>query len=155
MFENLEAIIDFAINNEIEAVEFYEKLSADAKTKGAREMLKEFANEERKHQRLLERFKNDDIDEVIENYDFKWIPDMKRSNYVPEMEYDKSMTYPDLLLLAMKREEAALKLYNELSEKFSDSKTSIAFFKILRQEEAGHKQKLESLYDDYMAEMGD
>ena len=34
-------------------------------------------------------------------------------------------------------------------------KTVRRFFKILCQEEAKHKLALESMYDDYMAEMGD
>jgi rubrerythrin len=54
----------------------------------------------------------------------------------------------------MKREEKALALYNELQAK-TDQEGYIHLFKILAQEEAKHKQFLEGMYDDYMAEMGD
>ena len=79
---------------------------------------------------------------------------MKRSNYMVSMEYEKGMHYTDILRLAMKREEKALKLYNDLQAKTQDE-SYLKLFKILAQEEAKHKRALETLYDDYMAEQGD
>ena len=64
------------------------------------------------------------------------------------------MAYHELLMLAMKREEKALALYNELLAKV-DTPESQKIFKMLCQEEAKHKLALETMYDDYMAEMGD
>jgi rubrerythrin len=64
------------------------------------------------------------------------------------------MPYNEILLLAMKREEKALKFYNELLEK-ADTDESKKLFKVLCQEEAKHKLALETIYDDYMANMGD
>jgi rubrerythrin len=64
------------------------------------------------------------------------------------------MPYNEILLLAMKREEKALKFYNELLEK-ADTDESKKLFKALCQEEAKHKLALETIYDDYMAKMGD
>ena len=117
-------------------------------------MFESFAGEERKHQVTLEKLMNDDIDESVANYKLKWIPDIKRSNYVVDMAYRKGMDYRDILLLAMKREEKALALYNDLQDK-ADSQGQKKVFKILCQEEAKHKLALETEYDDYMAEMGD
>jgi rubrerythrin len=64
------------------------------------------------------------------------------------------MTYAELLRLAMKREEKALQLYNDLASK-SEKSEWVKVFKMLSQEEAKHKLKLETIYDDYMAKMGD
>ena len=64
------------------------------------------------------------------------------------------MPYNEILLLAMKREEKALKLYNDFLKK-ADTDESKKLFKVLCQEEAKHKLALETMYDDYMAEMGD
>jgi rubrerythrin len=64
------------------------------------------------------------------------------------------MAYNELLMLAMKREEGALKLYNELLDN-ADNDDAKNLFKMLCQEEAKHKLALETMYDDYMAEMGD
>mgnify|MGYP003574512590 FL=1 len=79
---------------------------------------------------------------------------MKRSNYMVDIEYEKGMYFPDILRLAMKREQKALELYNELAGKVEDD-DFINMFKILSQEEAKHKRILETIYDDFMAEQGD
>ena len=80
---------------------------------------------------------------------------MKRSDYMVDVTYEKGMHYTEILRLAMKREEAALQLYNELAVKAADKPEFIQVFKILSQEEAKHKNILETIYDDYMAEQGD
>ena len=153
-FENLTAILDFAIQKELEAAEFYTDISKDEVFSGAGEMFEEFAREERKHQQMLENFKTRGLSASMEDYKFKWITDIKRSNYVVDLEYRRGMGYNEILLLAMKREEKALQLYNDFLKK-ADSEESRTLFKVLCQEEAKHKLALETLYDDYMAQMGD
>ncbi|MEE8430830.1 MAG: ferritin family protein [Candidatus Desulfatibia sp.] len=153
-FENLEAIIDFAVEKEKEAAEFYDGISEKEPFAGSKEMLKEFAAEERKHQALLEKFLTESVDKSVAEYKLKWITDIKRSNYVVEMEYTEGMAYNDLLMLAMQREEKALALYNELEKEVEDAEGK-KLFQVLAQEEAKHKLFLETKYDDYMAKMGD
>jgi rubrerythrin len=153
-FKDLNDIIDFAISKEIEAVEFYENASQQEQFTGKKQMLLEFAAEERKHEKLLKDVKSGDVGDQLDDYDYKWIVDIKRSDYVDEIEYRPGMAYHELLMLAMKREEAALKLYNELLD-HSETEAQNKVFKMLCQEEAKHKLALETLYDDYMAEMGD
>lgn len=153
-FDNLSDIINFAVQKEKDAADFYDAASEEESMSGAKEMLKEFAQEERKHQALLEKFEKEGIDKTAAEYKLKWITDMKRSDYVLDMEYKKGMAYNEILMLAMKQEEKALKLYNELldNNKTDDAKK---LFQMLCQEEAKHKLKLETMYDDYMAKMGD
>ena len=151
-FESIDDIIIFAIEREREAVEFYDGLSRDEKFLTAKKSFAEFADQEKKHVKLLENFAANK--ENLEKYDFKWIPDMKRSDYMVDTEYEKGMAYLEILRIAMKREEHALKLYNELQAK-TDDEAFIKLFKILSQEEAKHKSILETIYDDHMAELGD
>lgn len=153
-FENLEAIVNFAIEKEKEAAEFYEAASHEEGLSGSKQMLLEFAEQERKHQELLEKYSHEGLDESIQSYKYKWITDIKRSDFVDEIEYKPGMVYHELLLLAMKREEKALALYNELLRKVESAEAK-KLFKMLCQEEAKHKLSLETMYDDYMAEMGD
>jgi len=153
-FENLAAVLDFAIEKEVEAAEFYTNISKEEAFSGAGKMFEEFAQEERKHQQLLEAFKTRGLSASVEDYQFKWITDIKRSNYVVELEYRHGMGYNEILMLAMKREEKALQLYNDFLNK-ADSEESRTLFKVLCQEEAKHKLALETMYDDYMAQMGD
>ena len=153
-FENLDAILEFAIEKEIEAAEFYIRISKQEVFSGAGKMFEEFAQEERKHQTMLEEFKSKGLTASMQDYNFKWITDIKRSDYVVDLQYNPGMAYNEILLLAMKREEKALKLYNDfLAQAKSDASKTL--FKILCQEEAKHKLALETMYDDYMAQMGD
>jgi rubrerythrin len=151
-FESFEDLINFAIEKEKDAVSFYQDASRQETYAGAKEAFEEFAQEERKHQSMLEGFLKGEF--KISDYAFKWIPDMKRSDYLVDMEYKKGMHYEDMLRLAMKREEKSLKLYNEL-EKKTEKQDLVTLFKMLSQEEAKHKLALETLYDDYMAAQGD
>lgn len=151
-FDSFADIVRFAIDREKEAVDFYHNLSRREAFSGARETFESFAREEQKHVTLLSDFLSGD--KSVSDYDFEWIPDLKRSNYTVDMEYEEGMGYADILRLAMKREEASLKLYNELAGK-TDNPQLLDVFKMLSQEEAKHKLALETMYDDYMAKQGD
>lgn len=154
-FKNYQAIIDFAIEKEIEAASFYEEVAGTEVQKETRRMFLDFAKEERKHQYLLENLDcKGECSLVTQDYKFKWIGDIKRSDLMVDIVWRKGMLFRDILLLAMKREEKALTLYNELCQQ-SETETAKNIFKILCQEEALHKLGLETLYDEYMAQMGD
>ena len=151
-FNSFEEILDFAIENEKRAVSFYQKLVDRETFPASKQTLAEFVEEERKHQVLLEEFKKGNRS-VVE-YDYVWVPDIKRSDYIVDMKYEPGMDFAEILRLAMKREEKALELYNELAGK-ADKADFANVFKLLCQEEAKHKQILETIYDDFMAEQGD
>ena len=107
-FNNLDEIIDFAIAKEVEAEEFYKSVSEQESFAGKKKMLLEYAAEEKKHQKLLEDLKTGKVGKHLDEYTFKWITDIKRSNYVHEIEYTPGMAYQEILMLACKREEKAL-----------------------------------------------
>lgn len=151
-FKTYDEIVDFAIGKEKEAADFYTECAAQEPFSGSKKTLMEMAAEERKHQKMLENL--DENRAAIEDYNWKWIPDIKRSDYMVELRYEKGMHYADILRLAMKREEQALKLYNELQGRAKHPEHK-KIFKMLCQEEAKHKLFLETLYDDFMAAQGD
>ncbi len=151
-FKSFEEIINYAIEKEKEAAQFYDDMSRQEPYSGAKKLFEDFVGEEQKHQAMLEDLSSNR--EKLAEYKFEWIPDMKRSDYLVNMEYRKDMDYADILRLAMKREEKSLKLYNELVEK-AEEEDLVTLFRMLSQEEAKHKLALETLYDDYMATQGD
>jgi rubrerythrin len=153
-FESLDAIVDFAIEKEKEAVEFYSGLSKEEAFSGSKDMFRDFAAEELKHQKMLEDFKGKGFTQAMKEYRLKWIKDIKRSDYVVDLDYRKGMAYNEILMLAMKREEKALALYNDFLKQ-TETPQGQKVFKMLCQEEAKHKLALETMYDDYMAKMGD
>ena len=152
-FNSVDEIIAYALEKEEEAVAFYTEISQNESLEAVKKTFEGFAQEEKKHVSMLQDL--DKQKEKIAEYQLEWIPDMKRSDYMVDVTYEKGMHYTEILRLAMKREEAALKLYNQLGAKSADKPEFVKVFKILAQEEAKHKNILETIYDDYMAEQGD
>lgn len=154
-FKNLTAIIDFAISQEQEAADFYRMIGEKEAQEGKKDLFLQFADQEDKHRRILEKLKKGDTNgSTLDEYPFVWITDIKRSNFVAEVVYTPGMPYRDILMLAAKREEKALALYNLLLTQAKDEEAR-KVFKMLCQEEAKHKLALEGTLDAYMAEMGD
>lgn len=87
----------------------------------------------------------------IGSYEFKEVTDLKISDYMAGVEYEKGMPMPEILKVAMKREEKAVKLYTMLAGQ-TDKDDAKKVFMILVQEESKHKLALESMYDDYLAD---
>ncbi|MCK7510492.1 MAG: rubrerythrin [Desulfobacterales bacterium] len=154
-FDSLEAIVDFAIEKEKEAVEFYSGLAQGGglfRHQGDVHGLRQGGSTSTRSCSRSSRPRASP--RAMKNYKLKWIKDIKRSDYVVELEYRKGMAYNEILMLAMKREEKALKLYNDFLKQ-AETPESQKVFKMLCQEEAKHKLALETMYDDYMAKMGD
>jgi len=148
-FGSVDEILTFAVNREKEAVEFYESLAKKATRASLKETFVNFAKEEVKHVDLLSDMSGNK--EKIDTYKFKTITDLKISDYMVEKEYEEGMPMPEILKLAMKREEVAVKLYTDLAGK-TDNENAKKVFMILVQEEAKHKLGLETMYDDYLAD---
>lgn len=153
-FKNIEDVLDLAITKEEEAATFYRDVSSNEKVQDIRQMFLDFAAEEDKHKTLLLQLKSGIMDQTVDEYDWSWIIDLKRSNYVDDIEYRPGMPYNEILIMAAQREEKALAFYNEcLSGAKGDEMKKV--FKMLCQEEAKHKLALEDMLDRFMAEMGD
>ncbi len=147
-FGSVDEILDFAIGKEKEAVVFYNDLNKKETSKSLKETFKDLAQEEAKHVKLLTTISKNR--ETIESYKEEKITDLKISDYMVEKEYEEGMPLQDILVIAMKREEAAVKLYNDLSQR-TDHEESVKLFKLLAQEEAEHKYTFEKMYDDTLA----
>jgi len=150
-FGSVDEILQFAIDKEKEAVTFYNDLSKKETTTSLKTTFKELAQEEAKHVKLLTGISKNKT--VIESYEVKEIANLKISDYLTEIEYEDGMLMEDILTLAMKREEMAAKLYQDLAEKTSDQE-SIKLFRLLVQEESEHKLTFEKMYDDYLQDQG-
>ncbi|MBN1327384.1 MAG: ferritin family protein [Candidatus Cloacimonetes bacterium] len=136
-------IIDFAVSREKEAVEFYSDLQQKAKFSAQKMLLKEFENMEKGHIIILENIRK----KGIVNFHPKEVKDLKISDYLVEMEPTPDMNYQDILVIAMKKEEAARDLYSNMAAEFSGSDLE-NLFERLASEEAQHKLHFEKLYDE-------
>lgn len=142
-FKNVEEILDFAIMSEENANRFYSEWSKKVETKSMRAVFEELAEEERGHKEFLMGFKKGEILEPSEEE----ILDLKISDYLIDINESIDMDYQDALIVAMHREKAAFKLYSHLSE-MTEGKDMKSTFKVLAQQEAKHKLRLELIYDD-------
>jgi len=148
-FGSVDEILAFATDREKEAVEFYVSLAKQATRASLKETFENFAKEEEKHVSLLSDIAGNKG--KIDAYEFKKITDLKISDYMVEKEYEEGMPMPEILKLAMKREEVAVKLYTDLAGQ-TDNADAKKVFLILVQEESKHKLGLETMYDDYLAD---
>ncbi|HKJ97597.1 MAG TPA: ferritin family protein [Desulfotignum sp.] len=150
-FGSIDEILEFAIEKEKEAVAFYNSLAQEATRASLKGIFENFAKEEEKHAALLSDISGNK--EKIDSYEFKKIPDLKISDYMVEQEYEQGMPMPEILKIAMKREEKAVKLYQDLADQ-TDNPDAGKLFLMLVQEESKHKLGLESMYDDFLADQG-
>jgi rubrerythrin len=75
------------------------------------------------------------------------VPDLKISDYITDAEFKPDMPYANILRMAIKMEERALKLYNNMNQSNKDENLK-KLFSLLANEEAKHKLRLEKIYDD-------
>lgn len=141
--KELVKIIDFAIEREKEAVEFYQKLQKMADFSSKKRMLHEYELMEMGHIRTLEKLKKEEIEDIkLEN-----IQDLHLSDYLVSSPPSEDMSYQNILVIAIKKEEKAYRLYSDLVEKQKDQKIK-TLFKKLSEEELKHKQYFEKIYED-------
>ncbi|KPL03118.1 MAG: hypothetical protein AMJ90_03950 [candidate division Zixibacteria bacterium SM23_73_2] len=139
---NFNEAIRFAIRKEQDSVTMYDTYANKVENPGAKRMFQELAQEEKKHKSLLEEVTQKDVEE----YKLTQIPDLKISEYSEEEEFKPEMNFQEALLLAIKKEENSHNLYNNLVNG-TDNPQLKKLFQALAQEEAKHKLKLETEYD--------
>ena len=136
-------IIKFAIDKEIKSYNFYTNASQVAKYSGARDLFSDLAQQEVGHRKMLEKL---DLKKIVQAKIEK-VPDLKISDYIVDAEFKPDMPYADILRIAIKMEERALKLYNNMNQSNQDENLK-KLFSLLANEEAKHKLRLEKIYDD-------
>lgn len=150
--KSIEDAIHFAIEKEREAAAFYREAAKQESIPVNQKVLEDFAQEEDKHEQILNDFAADPG--AIAQYRFQKITDLKRADYMVEIDFKPGMTYYSVIRIAMKLEEKATKMYQKMAEA-ADKEDMTNVFLILAQEEMKHKNKLETIYDDHLAKTGD
>jgi rubrerythrin len=142
-FESVDGVLDFAIEREQEASDFYTDLAAKAKRSDMKTLFKQFAGEEQGHKAKLQGVKQGGKLLPAE----KQVLDLQMSDYLVADTQTEEMTYQNALILAMKREKASFKLYTDLAAKAPTDDLKNTFLN-LAQEEAKHKLRFELEYDN-------
>ncbi len=144
-FHSINEVLDFAMKSEQEAVDFYQSLASRMQNQEMKDVFLQFAREEVGHKARLQKIK----DEGLFDMDVEKVRDLKIADYVVRSESTENMEYRDALVLAMKREKAAFKLYSTLAERTDHQELKKAF-QALAVEESKHKLRFELEYDDYV-----
>lgn len=144
-FASVNDALDFAIKNEQGAHDFYMHLAKKMNKPEMAKVFEGFAEEELGHKTVLENIKKGGEFNSAEEY----VIDLKIADYVVAAdENDENLNYQNALVLAMKREKAAYRLYTSLAAGATTDKLR-KLFTSMAHEEAKHKLRFEIEYDDH------
>jgi len=145
-FKSVNEVLDFAIAGEIEASDFYTALAAKMEAPAMKKAFLDFAKEEQGHRARLEAVKRGE-------YSFgagaEQLMGLGLADYLVAEKPMAQMDYAQALVLAMKKEKAAFKLYTDLALAAQDEALRDLFLS-LAAEEAKHKLRFEVEYDDHV-----
>lgn len=142
-FVSLQEIIDYAVEKEQEAMDFYQELAAKVKHEAVAVELKNMALMEQGHRDRLKRM---DVSAGVQGGATPK-ENLKIAEYLVDVKASPTMSYRDVVQLAMKRELAAMRLYTDLG-KIVASPSARQLFEQLAAEESGHKMYFEKIWDD-------
>jgi rubrerythrin len=140
---SVEEILDFAIRKEEEAAQFYGDLANEVEQKSMGDVFRAFSLEEVEHKKKLLDVKSGKMVFI----DKQQVVDLKLGDYLVDITLTPHLDYQQALIIAMKAEKAAFRLYSELAST-TDNAGLKQLLLSLAQEEARHKLRFEIEYDD-------
>ena len=143
MGNQMQKALDFAITSEREAEAFYKQWSQLAKDPAVKGLFAELAGVEHGHMEMLSQITPD---EMVAGGDSSAIK-LNLSEFMVDVVASPNLNLQEAMILAMKREEGAAKLYSRLAELNGEARS---LFESLAREEERHKAKLEAEYDDHI-----
>ncbi len=142
-FETMEELINFAIGEEEAAAAFYKALAVKMDRSWMKEIFEQFAREEEGHKAKLLRIKSGELPAPP----LQKVIDLKIGDYLVDVELSAEMDYQEALIVAMKKEKEAFRMYSDLASVSDDDRVRDLLLS-LAQEEANHKLRFEIEYDE-------
>lgn len=142
--EKFDELLKFAIEQEQAAFEFYTELAGKVTDDHVKQTLLDFANQERGHKAKLEAVRDGRKLDVTAKPN---VPDLKIGDYLVEVEVTPELSFQGALIIAMKKEKAAYRLYMDMAAVAPDKDIREVFL-FLAHEEANHKLNFEVQYDE-------
>ena len=142
--ETVEEILEFAIQKEEEAAQFYADLAARVEQKAMGDVFRDFSREEMEHKKKLMHVRSGDVTLIKKER----VIDMKIGDYLVDITLGPQLDYKQALIIAMKAEKSAFRLYSDLAASTDDVDLK-SLLLMLAQEEARHKLRFEIEYEDY------
>lgn len=142
-FGSVREILDFAVQSEQEAVDFYTRLAGISNNESMREVFTSFAKEEMEHKKKLLGI----IASGAGAWQHQAIADLRISDHLATVVPGDHLSYQEALVIAMQKEKAAFQLYTGLAAAAPDATTKELFL-LLAMEESKHKLRFEIEYDE-------
>lgn len=139
--EEYKGIISEAINNEVEAYTFYQTVSEKVTDANLKTLFGELAGEEKGHREYLQKLLSRDITSL----GFSSTKDYKVGDSIPTPPLTPDMKPVDGLVVAIKKELAAMQMYTQLANASDDAEVKKLFTELAAMER-GHKTRLEDIY---------
>ncbi len=146
--DSFNKLISLAIRREEEAYEFYKEASKNADLASSAKLLEKLAQQEVGHKKKLENALQGGVCDTFTCKTVAEVEETGLSEYLVEVPIDSSSSPQDILVVAMKREEASFNFYQALSELTTDTNNRTVF-ETLAEEEQEHKEILEEMYDKH------
>lgn len=143
MRDPLRKALDFAIAKEKEAEAFYKEWAQAAEDPAVHALFAELAGSEHGHMEILS---NITPEEIIRRHDSS-TGDLGLSELLIDVTAAADLNLQEALIVAMRREETAVRLYTRLAEFGGEARS---LFEALAKEERRHKSKLEAEYDEHI-----
>ena len=148
-FDSVEAAVEFAIEKEQEAYDFYTEWSKKMEHEAIQQVFREFAVEELRHRDMLTDVKEGKREIKTDQK----VQDLRITDYFTEVKPSEDLSYQDALQLAIQRERGSIELYGHLAGS-SEVPELEKLFSSLVEEETKHKMRLEMIYDDNFLKEG-
>jgi rubrerythrin len=148
----IEKVLKVGAQMELESYTLYTETAGKASYPGAKKMLIELAQDEKRHREYFIKSLKDQSNLKMRIINEK-IPDLKITDKLVDVALDPKADYPQILIYAAKREKTTHDFYVKIARRIKDTELS-EFLNNFAKEELYHKYLLEKEYDDVvLAEM--
>ena len=148
-FATLKDALTFAMDKEKKANELYLLFRGKVKDEAAKTLLKDLADQEMGHYRMIQEALQGGSIEVIGARATG--RDIQVSDYMVEIELGPDSTPQDIMVSAMQMEKKALDYYSALLEQYRGTALEALFTRLAR-EEMRHKEILEKEYEQHFSQ---
>lgn len=145
--QSFERLVSLAIEREVEAYDFYMQALKRAELSSSAKLLRELAEQELGHRKKLEAALKQGVCGTFACKTVAQFNKMDLDRYLAAIPLTPSSSPQDVLIVAIKKEEAAHDFYKALSQLTADAPNRVVF-DTLAGEELKHKERLQKLYDD-------
>ncbi|HPS56918.1 MAG TPA: ferritin family protein [Spirochaetota bacterium] len=143
--KKLDYLLDVAIQNEVDAYNFYMELHKKMTDPQVKETLKFLADQETKHKEFLEKYKKGGFGASALTLDV--VIDYKIAEHAEKPDLQKNLDSKDVYLVAANKELNSYNFYKSLSDVQPAGEVKDMLLKMAN-EELKHKEKVEYLYSN-------